>query len=404
MCSEGGWDQNSLNSAPNQSEPSRLPVFLCHLIPGSKRVTCANHAKPARVSALFLPRFAIAVTITDPLSFAPVLASWNLDGASVTPIEIGLINRTFRVDRGGERWILQCLNPLFDPKVHLDIEAITTHLASKGVPTPRLVRTRDGDLWLEREGVWRVLTFLDGRVVARVDSPAIARAAGGLVARFHGALSDLEHPFHFTRPGVHDMAAHRARLVAALGAHPGHPLFDAVAPVADDLLSATEGLSEFKSHPLRIAHGDLKISNVLLDPAGTEAIALIDLDTLARMPLAFEMGDAFRSWCNPGGEDQTDARFDGELFRAAVQGYGAGARGWITRDEGSVFVEATRVIALELSTRFCADALNERYFGWNAARYASRGEHNLVRARGQLALARSIEAQRADLERILAES
>jgi Ser/Thr protein kinase RdoA (MazF antagonist) len=347
---------------------------------------------------------AAAVTTVDKASFAPILDAWNFGDAHVEPIEIGLINRTFRVDRGRERWILQCLNPLFDAKLHFDIEAITSHIESKGLLTPRLVRTRENKLWLEREGIWRVFTYLPGRVVARVESPALARTAGRLVAQFHGAVSDLEHVFHFTRPGVHDMAAHRAKLTNALRDHAKHVLYDRVAPVAERLLAVTATLPSFHAHPQRVAHGDLKITNVLFDETLREAQALLDLDTLARMPLAFEMGDAFRSWCNPGGEDQTEARFDADVFRAAVEGYGPAARAWITRDEVSVLVEATRYIALELATRFCADALNERYFGWNAARYASRGEHNLVRARGQLALAESIEDQRGALERVLAEA
>ena len=345
----------------------------------------------------------IQVTATDHESFAPILAAWNLDDADVFPIEIGLINRTYRLERNGERWILQCLNSLFDSAVHHDIEAVTAHLASKTLPTPRLVRTRDRNLWLDHDGVWRVFTFLEGRVVPRIEQPSMAQGVARFVARFHGALSDLNHAFHFTRPGVHDMATHRARLERALAEHRSHTLFDRVAPVAERLLRLTEGLPDYAAHPRRIVHGDLKVTNVLFDDSGSEALALLDLDTLARMPLAFEMGDAFRSWCNPGGEDHTEARFDTSLFHAAIEGYGTAARDWITNDEWDVMVEATRVIALELATRFCADALNERYFGFNAARYASRGEHNLVRARGQLALADSIEDQRAELERVLHE-
>ena len=42
-------------------------------------------------------------------------------------------------------------------------------------------------------------------------------------------------------------------------------------------------------------------------------------------------------------------------------------------------------------------AYDDRYFGWDAARFASRRDHNLVRARGQLALANAVRAARADI-------
>ena len=51
--------------------------------------------------------------------------------------------------------------------------------------------------------------------------------------------------------------------------------------------------------------------------------------------------------------------------------------------------------------RFCADALNETYFGWDPDKFASRSEHNQVRAASQLAVARSLADQRADLETII---
>lgn len=50
-------------------------------------------------------------------------------------------------------------------------------------------------------------------------------------------------------------------------------------------------------------------------PAG-----IVSLDTVGRMPLHREFGDAWRSWCNPGGEDQTAATFDMDVFAASLAG------------------------------------------------------------------------------------
>src|SRR5262249_31493875 len=147
----------------------------------------------------------------------------------------------------------------------------------------------------------------------------------------------------------------------------------------------------FAALPRGHAHGDLKISNVLFTGDG-EAHALLDLDTLGRLPIAFELGDAFRSWCNPLGEDVAETRFDLEVFAAAVAGY-AGARA-LAPEEVASLVPGVETIALELAARFCVDVFEDRYFGWDSAHFPSRREHNRVRACGQLALARAIAAAR----------
>ena len=53
-------------------------------------------------------------------------------------------------------------------------------------------------------------------------------------------------------------------------------------------------------------------------------------------------------------------------------------------------------ISLELAARFAADALFESYFGWDPARFPGRGEHNLVRARGQWSMHQALVATRAE--------
>jgi Ser/Thr protein kinase RdoA (MazF antagonist) len=321
-------------------------------------------------------------------------------------IEIGLINRTFVVERAARgdeptTLVLQELHEVFGADVNEDIDAVTTHLASKGLVTPRMVRTEDGALYVEHEGkIWRAQTFVAGTSVERFDDPEHARQAGALVGRFHVAVDDLDHAYRFTRTGVHDTHAHLRKLARALDEKREHPLFDAVFAEASPLLARAAGLPDFSKLPLRHAHGDLKVSNMLFDDQG-RAICLVDLDTLGHMSWPLEMGDALRSWTNPRREDVMPASVDVELFAAAVMGYASEARDIISDEESAHLVDGMFLIASELAARFLADALFENYFGWDQTRYDTRGAHNLARGAAMRDLARSIEDVRTALEEIV---
>jgi len=222
------------------------------------------------------------------------------------------------------------------------------------------------------------------------------------VARFHAALADLRHTFHFERAGVHDTARHLARLADALSTHRAHPRFDTLAPLTEAILEHASGLPRLGPLPTRVVHGDLKISNLLFAPSLREARALIDLDTLGHGTVATELGDALRSWCNPRGESVEAAEVDVGLFAAAIQGYARGSHGRLTTAEVGALRPGMEIIATELAARFCVDAFEDRYFGWDAARFPSRSEHNRVRALSQLALARSVRARTDALDAAVA--
>jgi len=332
------------------------------------------------------------------------LDAYELHPATLAPLPGGLINLSFLVESPRGRFVLQRLHPVFGAPVNDDIEAITSHLAARGLVTPRMVCTRAGSLCVAQpDGVWRLQTFITGETVHRVDSPARAEAAGNLVGRFHAAVADLEHDFHFRRAGVHDTAHHFGQLDEAIAANSGHPEHAVTARLRDELREGLSALPAIDGSrlPRRIAHGDLKISNLLFDAAG-DGICLVDLDTMAHMPLPFELGDAWRSWCNPLGEDVSKAGFELEPFGAAWRGY-AGVMGQaITDEERTLLVPGVATICLELSARFLRDVLEDRYFGWDRARFPSRAAHNRVRAEGQASLFRSLMAQRAAAERLLA--
>ncbi len=337
---------------------------------------------------------------------AEVLGAWELGaGVSAEPTEGGLINRSFwvRAPDGRGVAVLQELNTrIFRPEVHEDIEAVTAHLAAKGLRTPRLLRTRAGALWhtTDAGGVWRCLSPVGDRTVAKLSDPADARSAGALVASFHRAVRDLSWSFRMVRPGAHDTPRHVRRLLDTVSARRDHRLWGEVSALAEELAVGWRGWRGPTGLPRRIIHGDLKISNVRF--SGPEAVALVDLDTFALGTLDEELGDAFRSWCNPLAEDTRSAVFDLDLFAAAMEGYarGAGADG-LTDAEWDSIVPGIERICLELASRFAQDALAEEYFGWNPA-FGGRGEHNLLRARGQASLAASVRARAAEARRVVA--
>jgi len=309
----------------------------------------------------------------------------------------GLIHSTFQVDTSLGRWVLQRVHPMFPPEVQNDLMAVTRHLVACGVATPELIRTRRGELASRSPdgGVWRLLTFVPGRTLERSSETAQIRSAGSLVGRFHTALASLGHRFVAPRRVVHDPAAHRAGLLAALADRKGHPAYGAVEAVGQQIVAVLNTCEPLPLGPEVVVHGDLKLSNVRFAERGPEAVALLDLDTVGPGVVAVELGDALRSWCNPAGEDSAHPRFSLASFVGAMRGYQLGTPGCDTQRLGEAALAATETIAAELAARFCRDALEESYFGWDPSRFASASAHNLLRARGQLALARLVARQRA---------
>lgn len=348
----------------------------------------------------------------------PAYAGW--EGAAITRIPGGLINRTYLVEVPGGRAVLQRVSPIFPPAVQDNIRAVTLRLQAAGLVTPRLVPTYDGRLFLPADepsaleasgwepGVWRMLSYVPGVTFDVVDSLGQAYGAGALIARFHHALVGISHAFDGLRVGVHDTRRHLARLAEAVTAYEGHRLSGEVVALAAAIAADAEALPPLPELPPAICHGDLKFNNILFagarPPDSERALCLIDLDTVGPLSLAYELGDAWRSWCNRAGEDAATARLDLEVFRASLDGYRDGWGAALDVDTRRALLLGPEWVSLELSARFAADALAETYFGWDPARFPGRGEHNLLRARGQWSLHQELRAARAARARMIDEA
>ena len=329
-----------------------------------------------------------------------VVTALELNDATFEAFPTGLINKSWLVVMpDGERRVLQRVNPMFPAGINDDIDAVTRHLESKKLLTPRLIPTPDGALTLETNGInWRQLTYIRGRTFEALVNSHQANEAGALLGRFHAAVDGLEYSFANARLGVHDTITHIASVGAALKQHEDHAEFSRVQTLADEVFDLANQLPDLGDQPDRIVHGDPKVSNVVFSEDTNNALCLIDLDTLGRMPIALELGDAFRSWCNPLAEDEPGAEFSLPIFHSAIAGYAHETKNLLTESEWRRIPAATFTIAVELAARFCADALNESYFGWDATHFQSASQHNQARARSQINLARSISTQREQLE------
>lgn len=341
---------------------------------------------------------------------ARALAAYDLPGdVTVESLPGGLINETWLVSSAAGPAVLQRVSPIFGRAVHDDIEAITAHLQARGLISPRLYRTRTGELSIELNGsgVFRLMTFIPGQT-HKVMTPPLARPAGALVGRFHAALIDLPHRFHFVRAGAHDLGGHLAKLRQAVQTARSVDFQPREAPVppaffelADALLAHGQTVPLNVEMPLRLCHGDLKLSNLRFDDTG-RGVCLLDLDTLGYLPLCFELGDALRSWCNPRGEDIVDGGFDVALFEEALVGYAETASAFVTAPEAASLLAGVERISFQLAVRFAVDVVNQNYFRWDENRAKNRAEHNLLRATGQWSLCRSVVAARPRAQAVVA--
>ena len=115
-------------------------------------------------------------------------------------------------------------------------------------------------------------------------------------------------------------------------------------------------------------HGDPKISNVMF--SGETAVGMIDLDTCNRHTLLVDLGDAIRSWCRDGYEDEVRS-----FIWIDSRGYCVAMRRVVARFQRMRWTTLDGWSNDHLGTggRFARDVMEGNYFAFNTALYESEG-------------------------------
>lgn len=337
----------------------------------------------------------------------------------------GHINRSWVIStRDGDkvrRYFLQQINTAVFRDVAVlmnNIAAVTAHLHTelerRGLSdihrrVLRPLRTIDAALyWRDADGrCWRMFDYIDGTASRQaLQTPRDANELGVAFGEFQELLSTYTGlPLTEVIPGFHDTPARLRMFDAALSRDACNRAGQAVPEIAvvDKFRVLAPLLLEIAASgraPLRIVHNDAKLSNVLFDAATGERLCVVDLDIVMPGLSLFDFGDMLRSATTFADEDERDltrVNFEIELFTALAQGYMRAARGFLTEVEREHLVAAGMVITFEQAIRFLGDYLQgDRYYP------ASRADHNLHRARTQLALLEQFAQRRGEMEQVIA--
>lgn len=335
--------------------------------------------------------------------------AFPVEGKPVTCERFGAghINQTYLVTTDtGARYVLQHINNFVfkDPEALMENAAgVTDYIRGKGGKALHFLRTADGKaVHVDAEGkYWRAYEYVEGLCLQAAECADDFYQSGLAFGRFQNDL--LGYPAQTlseTIPDFHNTPARFGQLKAAIEANASGRLDTCKAEVEGYLALEAEGCKlAALGLPLRVTHNDTKLNNVLLDETTHAPLCVLDLDTVMPGLAAYDFGDSIRFGAATAAEDEKDTskmHLDLSLFEAFAKGFLQGAPA-LTKPEVASLPLGAFTMTLECGSRFLADYLNgDTYFR------TAYPEHNLVRCRTQLALARDMLTHMADMEAIIA--
>lgn len=334
---------------------------------------------------------------------------------SCKQIKSGHINETYLITTDtGAKYILQWINRYVFPNVDAlmnNMSAISRFLRGRGgdMAMIRYMDTLDGRSYYDdgQGGCWRSYPFVDNSIcLQRPECPEDFLECARAFGHFQYALRDFPvQGLEETIERFHHTPDRFRRFRQAMEENRAGR-FQSVMPEVTFALEREERACRLQKMreqgllPVRPAHNDTKINNVLLDKDSRKAICVIDLDTVMPGLSVHDFGDAIRFGASTGAEDERDlskVSLDLALFRVFTRGFTQSCPS-LTHAELEMLPLGAYTMTLECGLRFLTDYLDgDRYFS------IDRPGHNLDRCRTQFKLVEDMENKWAEMERIVRE-
>ena len=340
--------------------------------------------------------------------------------SNIKPMGNGLINDTFLVETDGNdsnNYVLQRINNDVFKDVDLlqhNIEVVTNHIRKKLLPyyendidqhVLRFIAAKDGKTYKKDSigNYWRMSVLIKDSYTLQTVNEATSMSAGLAFGQFESLLIDLKEPLGETIPRFHDMELRAEQLQEAIeNNYAGrlHLVKEELKTINSMTSSMCKAEQMHRDGLLkkRICHCDTKVNNMLVDKDG-QVLCVIDLDTVMPSFVFSDYGDFLRTAANSTTEDDSDLEkisFREDIFEQFTIGYLRSTANFLSETERANLPFAVSLFPFMQSVRFLTDYLNgDTYY---KTKYP---EHNLVRARNQLALFKTILDKMPYIERFI---
>ncbi len=359
-------------------------------------------------------------------SLNSILNQFMFDGELVSCKEFGSghINKTYiaKYQHNGaeQRYVVQRVNGAVFKNIDELMEnvfAVTSYLRqiireNGGDPdreTLHYIRTKDGSKYytFSDRSLYRAYIFVRNSIsYDTADTPELFGRSGVAFGRFQKMLSGFDSDkLYVTIPNFHNTIwryenefSPALKLDVKNRADSCREEIDFINARKEEMGRIEEFVQSGKI-PLRVTHTDTKLNNVMFDKDTNECVCVIDLDTVMPGVALFDFADAIRFGASTAAEDEADlskVSLDLDYFKSYTEGFLSECGDTLNECERENLAFASKLITLELGMRFLTDYLNgDIYFKTDYP------EHNLVRARNQLALARDMENKLDEMNRII---
>ena len=331
---------------------------------------------------------------------------------SYEEIKMGNVNHTYKVnyirdDGSGmaqiKSYLVQKVNTYaFQHPLELmsNIDKVTEYIHEKypDIKCLHFHHTKERHNYLEgEEGFWRMSNYIPSVTFNSCDDLSVVRSAGQAFGNFQQMLADFDaSSLFYTIPDFHNTRSRYAKLKEEIARDPCGRVakvrqeLEWLLSVEDEACKLTDLYEEGKL-PLRVTHNDTKINNVLFDEETLRPLVVIDLDTVMPGLVGHDFGDAIRFAANFVEEDcpkADEAGLNLNVYWAFAEGFLKETAPTLTEMEVETLGNSCFTLTCELATRFLADYLvGDKYFKINGP------EHNLIRTRCQIALAKDMQTK-----------
>ena len=343
-----------------------------------------------------------------------IALSFRISGKPVTcePFGHGHINSTYRIATDTNcSYVLQKINKFVfknPPQLMENASRVTNFIRAKGMKALHFMPEVGGTYCFQDDQgeYWRCYEFVEGFSMEAAETAEDFYQSALAFGQFQDQLSDFPaDTLYETIPNFHNTPERLRQLKESISLDPMGRLASAE-PEADfyltheALASRLQQMLQSGELPLRVTHNDTKLNNVLLDHDTHKPVCVLDLDTVMPGLSAYDFGDSIRFGGNTAAEDEPDAskmKLDIEKFRAFTKGFLEAAPA-LTDKEVEVLSLGAFTITLEIGSRFLKDYLDgDQYFR------TAYPEHNLIRARTQIALCADMLKRWDEMDAIVAQ-